>query len=51
MKTDLERRDLIDSSREHSPLTQADKATHVQTNGKSIADVVTEVAAIAEAAY
>jgi cytidylate kinase len=48
---DLERRDAIDSNREHSPLTRAHEATHVQTDGKSIADVVTEVAAIAEAAY
>jgi cytidylate kinase len=45
---DLERRDAIDSSREHSPLAKADEAIHVETDGKSIADVVTEVAAIVE---
>jgi cytidylate kinase len=51
VKADLERRDSIDSNRAHAPLTRADEATHVQTDGKSISDVVTEVAAIAEAAY
>lgn len=51
VQADLARRDEIDSSREHSPLTRADEAVHVQTDGKSIADVVTEVAAIAEAVH
>ena len=45
---DLERRDELDSGRENSPLTKSASAVHVQTDGKSISDVVTEVARIAE---
>jgi cytidylate kinase len=48
---DLERRDRIDSSRETAPLAIADGATIVETDGKSIDDVVDEIVAIVEGAW
>ena len=48
---DIERRDRIDSSREIAPLSIADGAIVVETDGKSIDDVVDEIAAIVERAW
>jgi cytidylate kinase len=46
VEADLIRRDKIDSSREASPLAMADGALHVHTDGKSIDEVVDEIAAL-----
>ena len=43
---DLERRDAIDSAREVSPLKAADDAILVDTDGRPVDDVVTEIEAI-----
>lgn len=43
---DLRERDRIDSTRAHSPLSAADDAIHVLSDGKSIDAVVDEIAAI-----
>lgn len=48
VEADLRRRDRVDSSRKTAPLQIARGATFVKTDGKSIAAVVDEVAAIAE---
>ena len=40
----MEERDLKDRTREHSPLTRADDAIHIDTTGMSIAQVVDELA-------
>lgn len=40
---DVERRDAIDSSREHSPLRPADDAIDVDTTGRDVEDVVAEI--------
>ena len=45
---DLERRDRIDSSRESSPLAVAEGAIVIETDGKSIDEVVAEIQAIVE---
>jgi len=50
VRSDLARRDEIDSERAHSPLSIAAGSVVIQTDGKSIADVVTEVARVAEGA-
>ncbi|MCW2967219.1 MAG: cytidylate kinase [Solirubrobacteraceae bacterium] len=44
-----EARDARDESREHSPLRAADDAVAVDTTGRSIDDVVAEIAALAKA--
>jgi cytidylate kinase len=44
-----EARDARDESREHSPLRAADDAVEVDTTGRSIDDVVAEIAALAKA--
>ncbi len=41
----IQRRDEIDSAREHSPLRQADDAMMVDTTEKSVTDVVEEILA------
>jgi cytidylate kinase len=51
VEADLRRRDKIDSSRETAPLHVAEGATIVQTDGKSIEQVVDEVATLAERAW
>ena len=43
-------RDAQDSERAHSPLRAADDAVEVDTTGRSIEDVVAEIAGLAEAA-
>lgn len=48
---DLRRRDEIDSSREAAPLSIAPGATVVDTDGKSIDEVVREVAMLVEQAW
>jgi cytidylate kinase len=48
VEADLRRRDRIDSNRHTAPLLIAEGATVVPTDGKSIEQVVDEVAAIAE---
>jgi cytidylate kinase len=40
---DVERRDAIDSTREHSPLRAADDAIEVDTTGRDVAAVVAEI--------
>lgn len=40
---DVERRDAIDSSREHSPLRAAEDAIEVDTTGRDVEDVVAEL--------
>lgn len=40
---ELERRDRLDSSREHSPLTLAPDAVHVDTDGMTAEDVVARI--------
>ncbi len=49
--TDLRRRDEIDSSRETAPLAVAQGATVVETDGKSVDEVVDEIADIVERAW
>jgi cytidylate kinase len=51
VESDLRRRDEIDSNREASPLQVARDAVIVQTDFKSIQQVVDEVAAIVERAW
>jgi cytidylate kinase len=51
VEADLRRRDLIDSSRETSPLQVAADAVIVDTDFKSIEQVVDEVASIVERAW
>jgi CMP/dCMP kinase len=51
VEAELLRRDGIDSSRETAPLHVAEGATIVQTDGKSIEQVVDEVATLAERAW
>lgn len=48
VEADLRRRDRIDSNRQTAPLQIVEGAEIVQTDGKSIEQVVDEVAAIAE---
>jgi cytidylate kinase len=43
-------RDERDATREHSPLRAADDAVEVDTTGRSIEDVVAEIAGLAERA-
>ena len=51
VEADLRRRDKIDSTRDTAPLHVAEGATIVQTDGKSIEQVVDEVASLAERAW
>lgn len=51
VEADLRRRDQVDSTRKTAPLHVAHGATVVQTNGKSIEQVVDEVASIVEHAW
>jgi len=48
---DLHRRDEIDGARDASPLMVAEGATIVRSDGKSVADLVDEIAAMAEARW
>ena len=51
VEADLRRRDKIDSTRDTAPLHVAEGAKIVQTDGKSINQVVDEVASIADHAW
>jgi cytidylate kinase len=51
VEADLRRRDEFDSTRDAAPLHVAEGAAIVQTDGKSIEQVVSEVASIAEHAW
>lgn len=44
VRSEMEKRDLKDASREHSPLKKADDAIHVDTTGMTIHEVVQELA-------
>ncbi|BCA85496.1 cytidylate kinase [Enterococcus saigonensis] len=46
LKTEIEKRDYIDSHREVSPLKQAEDAILIDTTGKTIAEVVTMIKAV-----
>ena len=46
LKKEIERRDLYDSTREVSPLVQADDAVRIDTTGMTISRVVEEIEAI-----
>ncbi len=48
VKRDIEKRDEIDSTREVSPLCQAEDAVLVDTTGKDINEVVNEIIALVE---
>ncbi len=48
---DLQRRDAIDSAREASPLKAADDAILVNTDGRSVDDVVTEIESVVRNAW
>lgn len=43
LRITIERRDALDSGRDHSPLRPADDAVHLDTTGRSIDDVVAEI--------
>lgn len=45
---EMERRDLLDSTRGHSPLKVADDAVVIDTTGKSIEEVLDEIMSIVE---
>lgn len=49
IQADIERRDRHDSGREHSPLRKAEDAHRIDTDGKTIDQVVDELLAIIEA--
>jgi cytidylate kinase len=51
VENDLRRRDRIDSNRQTAPLQIVEGAAIVETDGKTIDQVVDEVAAIAERAW
>lgn len=42
----MERRDLLDSTRGHSPLKVADDAVVIDTTGRSIEEVIEEIMGI-----
>ncbi len=44
---DVERRDQIDSNREHSPLRPADDAITIDTTNRTVADIVAEIVQLA----
>ncbi|NTW27952.1 MAG: (d)CMP kinase [Coriobacteriia bacterium] len=44
----IERRDEIDSTREHSPLTSADDAVEIDTTGVSLEEVVDRIVSLAK---
>ncbi|MFO7173328.1 MAG: (d)CMP kinase [Bacillota bacterium] len=43
VKAEIERRDLLDSTRDHSPLTQAPDAIAIDTTGLPVAEVVNRI--------
>ena len=43
VKTEIERRDLLDSEREHAPLKTADDAVVIDTTGKGVEAVLKEI--------
>ncbi|MFT5284301.1 MAG: cytidylate kinase [Planctomycetota bacterium] len=49
IQRDIERRDRLDTTRAHAPLRQAEGATLINTDGKSIATVVHEILEYVEA--
>jgi len=42
----IQRRDRVDSSREHSPLVKAEDAVEIDTTGRSVGQVVDEILAL-----
>ena len=48
---DLRRRDAFDASREASPLTVPDGAVTIRSDGKTVSDLVLEIAALARSRW